>query len=41
MQLNSATSQSEIDQMLDEEKYLGVVNASGWPCTYKNAHTCK
>ena len=33
LQLNNVTSQREIDELLDEDRYLAIVNACGWPPT--------
>ena len=33
MQLNNLSSQAEINQLLDEDRYLAIVNSSGWPPT--------
>lgn len=32
-QLNSTCSQSGIDSLIDEDKYLAIINSSGWPPT--------
>ena len=31
MQLNKSSSQDEIKNLLDQDKYLAVVNSCGWP----------
>ena len=34
-QLDDVTSQEGIDKLLDEDRYMAVVNSSGWPPTKK------
>ena len=33
MQLNCLSSTEELDAVLDEDKYIAIVNSSGWPGT--------
>ena len=33
VQLNIALSQEDIDAILDEDKYIAIVNSMGWPPT--------
>lgn len=32
-QLNETQTQDDIDQLLDQDKYIAIVNSSGWPTT--------
>ena len=31
LQIDASTSQSEIDEIIDDPRYLSIVNSSGWP----------